>query len=67
MILLQVVTCHGPKTSFEDFIAFMDYDTDGTIEPVSGEIEGLLTLVASRIPPYDGDHNFLGRYTSIKR
>jgi len=48
-------SCHGPKTSFEDFVAFMDYDTDGTIEPVSGEIEGLLTLVAKKIPPYDVD------------
>ncbi len=48
-------SCHGPKTSFEDFIAFMDYDADGVIEPVSGEISGLLTLVAKKIPPYDID------------
>lgn len=56
-------SCHGPKTSFEDFVAFMDYDGDGVIEPVSGEVEGLLTLVAKRIPPYDLDSI---SYTLIK-
>jgi len=33
----------------------MDYDGDGVIEPVSGEVSGLLTLVAKKIPPYDID------------
>ena len=56
-------SCHGPKSSFEDFVAFMDYDGDGIIEPVSGEINGLLTLVAKRIPPYDVDSI---SYTLIK-
>jgi len=47
--------CHGVKTSFEDFGALWDYDLDGIIEPISGEIKGLLTAVAKRIPPYDVD------------
>lgn len=48
-------SCHGPKTSFDDFVAFMDYDGNGIIESIKGEVKGLLTLVAKRIPPYDVD------------
>lgn len=48
-------SCHGPKTTFDDFMAFMDYDGDGIIEPIRGEVKGLLTNVAKRIPPYDID------------
>ena len=47
--------CHGPKTSFEDFEATMDYDGDGVIEPIPGEVEGLLTLIAMNIPPIGVD------------
>lgn len=43
--------CHGPKTSFDDFVAFMDYDGDGVIESIRNEVKGLLTLVATMIPP----------------
>jgi len=48
-------TCHGEVSSFEDFVATMDYDGDGIIEPISSEVKGLLTAVAKRIPPYDVD------------
>ena len=35
-------SCHGPKDSFEDFEALTDYDGDGSVESIQGEVEGLL-------------------------
>ncbi len=43
--------CHGPKTSFEEFEAVTDYDGDGSVESISGEIEGLLTNIRILLPP----------------
>jgi hypothetical protein len=45
------ISCHGPRESFEDFIARSDYDEDGTIEPVREEIHGLTALLANWLPP----------------
>jgi hypothetical protein len=44
-------SCHGPKASFDDFVALMDYDGDGSVETVSGEIEGLLSMIDDVLPP----------------
>lgn len=38
--------CYGPKTSFDDFVASMDFEGDGLIESIRNEVKGLLTLVA---------------------
>lgn len=48
-------SCHGPKANFDAFVAFMDYDGDGSIESIRNEIKGLLTLIAFKIPPYNVD------------
>ncbi len=48
-------SCHGPKTSFDDFVAFMDYDGDGVIESIRNEVKGLLTNIAMKIPPLNVD------------
>lgn len=47
--------CHGPKTSFEEFEAVTDYDGDGSVESISGEIEGLLTNIRILLPPTGQD------------
>jgi hypothetical protein len=44
-------TCHGPITKFEDIMANADFDEDGTIESVHGEIEGLLEKLGNLLPP----------------
>jgi hypothetical protein len=44
-------SCHGTKASFEEFEASADYDRDGTIEGVQNEIEGLLTILRTQLPP----------------
>lgn len=43
--------CHGPKATFDDFRAFMDYDGDGIIESVQGEVKGLITALKKSLPP----------------
>jgi hypothetical protein len=43
--------CHGPKTSFEDFVAIWDFDGDGTKEAVQEEIDGLIRLLRIQLPP----------------
>lgn len=48
-------SCHGLKTSFDDFVAFMDYDGDGLIESIQNEVKGLLTNIAMKIPPLNVD------------
>jgi hypothetical protein len=43
--------CHGSHVeSFEDIMAFSDYDQDGTIEPVKLEIQGLLDRLRAWLP-----------------
>jgi hypothetical protein len=44
-------TCHGPKTSWEDFKATADYDGNGATESITKEINGLLTRLATALPP----------------
>ncbi len=44
-------SCHGPKTSWDDFQATADYDGDGTIESIPQEIAGLETLLRIALPP----------------
>lgn len=48
-------SCHGPKTSFDDFVAAMDYDNDGTIEGVQHEVEGLIHWLIYWLPPAQVD------------
>lgn len=48
-------SCHGPKTSFSDFLALTDYDGDGTIEPIQGEVDGLLQNIRLFLPPIGQD------------
>ena len=44
-------SCHGPKTSFEDFESLTDYDGDGTVESIQGEVKGLLQNIKILLPP----------------
>ncbi len=44
-------SCHGPKASFNDFIAATDYDQDGTVEGIPAEVEGLYRLIRIWLPP----------------
>ncbi|NUN10469.1 MAG: T9SS type A sorting domain-containing protein [Ignavibacteriaceae bacterium] len=44
-------SCHGPKTSFADFVAAADYDRDGNIEPIQDEVKGLERLLRIALPP----------------
>ncbi|MFZ2324514.1 MAG: T9SS type A sorting domain-containing protein [Ignavibacteriaceae bacterium] len=44
-------SCHGPKNSFDEFEAVTDYDGDGSVESVQGEVEGLLTNIRVLLPP----------------
>ncbi len=45
------VKCHGQREDFEAFIARIDYDEDGQVEPIREEIEGLTTLLRVTLPP----------------
>jgi hypothetical protein len=44
-------SCHGPKTSFDDFMAATDYDGDGSVESIPNEVEGLLRNIRILLPP----------------
>jgi hypothetical protein len=44
-------SCHGPKASFNDFIAATDYDQDGTVEGIPDEVQGLYDLITLWLPP----------------
>ncbi len=44
-------SCHGPKNSFNDFIAATDYDGDGTIEGIPDEVNGMYTNIRLFLPP----------------
>jgi hypothetical protein len=52
------VNCHGPKTSFSQFQASMDYDGNGTVEDVQTEVKGCLTKIASLLP-HNPDGTFI--------
>ncbi len=41
--------CHGTLTDFSEIMAKQDFDDDGTIEGVQGEIEGLLATLEQAI------------------
>jgi hypothetical protein len=43
--------CHGEKDSFGDFMADIDYDGDGTVEAVQEEAQGMMDLIALKLPP----------------
>jgi len=43
--------CHGQKSSWDDFIARSDYDSDGQIESIPQEYNGLLKKLAYYLPP----------------
>jgi hypothetical protein len=45
-------SCHGPITSFDQLLATMDYDMNGSIEPFMKEVSGLLDRLAMALPPY---------------
>ena len=43
--------CHGPKNSFDEFEAVMDYDGDGSVEGIQSEVDGLLANIRFLLPP----------------
>jgi hypothetical protein len=43
--------CHGPKNSFTDFMADADYDSDGNVETVQEETQGMMDKIAVLLPP----------------
>lgn len=50
-------TCHGSKSSFDDFMAAnpVDVDGDGTVENIPAEIEGALRNIRMLLPPVGQD------------
>lgn len=44
-------SCHGPKNSFDEFEAVMDYDGDGSVEGIQSEVDGLLANIRFLLPP----------------
>ena len=49
------VSCHGEKSSFEDFVASTDYDGDGSVESIPAEIQGALKNIRILLPPVGVD------------
>ncbi len=49
------VTCHGQKSSFDDFMASTDYDGDGTVESIPAEVQGALRNIRILLPPVGAD------------
>lgn len=49
------VNCHGPKASFESFMAVSDHDGDGNIESIRQEVAGLIQKLAWYLPPENSD------------
>jgi hypothetical protein len=43
--------CHGAKNSFEDFMAVMDFDGNGSTESIQAEVGGLLRNIRIMLPP----------------
>lgn len=43
--------CHGNITSWNSFMALMDYDLDGTVESIPNELDGLLQAIRILLPP----------------
>lgn len=44
-------SCHGPKNSFDDFMAATDYDGDGSVEGIQEEFDGLVRNIRILLPP----------------
>jgi len=44
-------TCHGPKTSFSDWVATTDWDGNGQLEPIQTEYDNLIHLLQYYLPP----------------
>jgi len=49
-------SCHGAISSFDDIMAKVDYDQDGTIEAARAELLGLLDEVGKLLPPLGDPH-----------
>jgi hypothetical protein len=49
------VSCHGQKSSFDDFMASTDYDGDGTVESIPAEVQGALRNIRILLPPVGTD------------
>lgn len=45
------MNCHPGVTSFEDFVAKVDFDGNGTREPVQTEVMGMLHNLGMMLPP----------------
>jgi len=48
-------SCHGSKSSFDDFMAATDVDGDGTTESIPAEVEGALRNIRLLLPPVGVD------------
>lgn len=48
-------TCHGPKTSFSDFIATVDWDGNGQMQAIQTEFDNLLHKLKYVLPPWGVD------------
>jgi hypothetical protein len=48
----KCVDCHTGISSFDDIIAAIDYDKDGSLEPFMKEVDGLLDMIAKALPPF---------------
>jgi len=48
----KCVDCHTGITSFDEIVAAVDYDKDGTREPFMKEVDGLLDMIAMALPPF---------------
>jgi hypothetical protein len=59
------VSCHGPRNSWNDFIAMSDYDGDGVVEPIPAEINGLLKALQKQLPPAGQDTIILSQITTL--
>jgi hypothetical protein len=53
--LAGCTSCHGSKTSFNDFMASTDYDRDGSIESIPAELDGALRNIRMMLPPVGED------------
>ena len=48
----KCVECHTGITSFDEIVAAVDYDKDGSREPFMKEVDGLLDMIAMALPPF---------------
>ncbi|WP_337872797.1 multiheme c-type cytochrome [Ignavibacterium sp.] len=49
--LTACTPCHGTVTSANDFMALTDYDSDGQVESIPNELDGLLQTIRILLPP----------------